>query len=45
MKFNVDLTIESTYDLETIEEYLNFILNLTDKRVKSFEIINIKEDR
>jgi hypothetical protein len=34
----IELNVTSSEDLETIEEYLNYILNSTDKRIQSFEI-------
>jgi hypothetical protein len=39
----IELNVISTEDLETIEEYLNYILNSTDKRIQSFEIVDIEE--
>jgi hypothetical protein len=39
----IELNVTSTEDLETIEEYLNYILNSTDKRIQSFEIVDIEE--
>jgi hypothetical protein len=39
----IELNVTSSEDLETIEEYLNYILNSTDKRIQSFEIVDIEE--
>jgi hypothetical protein len=39
----IELNITSTEELEPIEEYLNYILNSTDKRIQFFEIVDIEQ--